>query len=64
MAQEQVTSATLTSKKSKKNFPWEERHVEDKLINCIISYKTKMENKPQMYKKLRESMAERNVSGC
>ena len=65
MAHEQATSATSTSKKSRKNFRCEEKHVED-LINCIISYKTKMTyrgldfdgDKPRMYKELRESMAE------
>ena len=63
----QATSATSTSKKStsRNNFRWEEKHVED-LINCIISYKTKITyrgldfdgDKPRMYKELRESMAE------
>ena len=43
MAHEQVTSATSTSKKStsRKNFRWEQKHVED-LINYIMSYKTKI----------------------
>ena len=65
MAYEQATSATLTSKRSRKNLRWEEKQAED-LINCIISYKTKMTDpglefdgdKPRMYKELRESMTE------
>ena len=64
MAHEEATSATSTCKKSGKNFRWEKKHVED-LINCIISYKTKMTyrglgfdgDNPRMYKELRESMA-------
>ena len=64
MAHEQATSATSTSKKSRKNFRREEKHVED-LINCIISYKAKITyrgldfdgDKPRMYKELRELMA-------
>ena len=64
MAHEEATSATSTFKKSGKNFRWEKKHVED-LINCIISYKTKMTyrglafdgDNPRMYKELRESMA-------
>ena len=65
MAHEQATSTTLTSKKLRTNFRWEENHVED-LINCIITYKTKMTyrgldfdgDKPQMYRELTESVAE------
>ena len=64
MGHEQATSATSTCQKSGKNFRREEKHVED-LINCIISYKTKMTyrdlrfdgDNPRMYKELRESMA-------
>ena len=64
IAHEQATSATSTSKKSRKNFRREEKHVED-LINCIISYKAKITyrgldfdgDKPRMYKELRELMA-------
>ena len=64
MGHDQATSATSTRQKSGKNFRWEEKHVED-LINCIISYKTKMTyrglgfdgDNPRMYKELRESMA-------
>ena len=64
MGHQQATSATSTCKKPGKNFRWEENHVED-LINCIISYKTKMTyrglafdgDNPRMYKELRESMA-------
>ena len=52
------------AKKSRKNFRWEEKHVED-LTNCIISYKIKMTyrgldsdgDNPRMYKELRETMA-------
>ena len=61
---EQATSAASTSKKSRKNFRPEKKHVED-LINCIISYKAKItyrgldfdRDKPRMYKELRELMA-------
>ena len=64
MGHKQATSATSTCQKSGKNFRREEKHVED-LINCIISYKTKMTyrdlrfdgDNPRMYKELRESMA-------
>ena len=65
MAHDQATRATLISNKSRNNFRWEEKHVKD-LINCIISYKTKMtycvldfdRDKPRMYKEPTESMAE------
>ena len=64
MAHKQATSATLTSRNSRKNFRWEEKHVKN-LINCI-SYKTKMTyhgldfdgDKPRMHKELRELKAE------
>ena len=65
MTDEQSTTTTLTSKKSRKNFGWHEKHVED-LVNCIISYKTKIKYRglgfdgdmPWMYKELKKSKAE------